>query len=800
MLVALEAGLRRIARALSPSEWAIRLLGLSRPEDTEAPGLLLIQIDGLSRTQLERAMREEHLPFLRRLLQQEGYLLHAQYSGLPASTPAVQAELFYGVKTAVPAFCFRDHEEHTVFRMYDLPAAAAIEARLQRDHGPGLLEDGSAWTDIFSGGAAESHFCASTLGWGLWLRRSMNPLALGMLLLTHVHLVARILGLMAVELALAVVGFVRGTWRGKGMLEELLFILTRVAICILLRELVVTGVQIDLARGLPIIHVNFIGYDEQAHRRGPASRFAHWSLRGIDAAIARLWRAAHHSHRRHYDVWVYSDHGQEGTQPFPVARGRTVQAAVAEVLGAAAPTGPEPPAERRGVQSQRAYWLRGRFVRLLDAHNRTPAGTGNPSLVVTSMGGLGHVYPPQPLDLEARLQLGPQLVRQAGIPLVLTAEAPHTARAWTPEGSFQLPQEAAALLGAEHPYLHEAAQELVGICHHPSAGAFVIAGWRRHGPLLSFPMEYGSHTGPGLEETNAFALLPMDAPLPQRAHGYLRPLDLRQAALHFLGRAPAGTAPVATVRPRAAGRLRLLTYNVHRCLGMDGKLSPTRIARVIARYAPDVVALQEVDVKHRSTGGVDQTEHIARLLGMTGQFHPALRMKDGDYGIAVMSRYPMQLMKADVLPRLRAQAYYQPRAALWVTVDVMGAPVQVINTHLSLWPEERLRQIEALLGREWLRHPRCRAPEVLCGDFNAWPGSPVYRQVSAVLQDAQRAVSAHEPKHTWAGRWPLARIDHVFVGSRVRVLGIEVPTTALERVASDHLPLIVDVQLPAVLH
>lgn len=794
MLAVLEASLRRITRALNPSEWAIRLLRLSRSEDTDAPGLLLIQIDGLSRTQLERALREGNMPFLRRLMQRDGYLLHAHYSGLPASTPAVQAEFFYGVKTAVPAFCFRDHEAKRVFRMYDQPAAAAIEARLQRDHGPGLLEGGSAWTDIFSGGAAESHFCASTLGWGLWLRRMMNPVVLALMLLTHLHVAVRTVALMALELVLAAAAFVRGTLIGKGFQDELFFVLTRVMICILLRELVVIGVRIDLARGLPIIHLNFIGYDEQAHRRGPSSRFAHWSLRGIDYAIRRLWQAAH-AGPRPYDVWIYSDHGQEDTRPYPVVRGQTVQQAVAKVFGQAAVFGDTAASDRQGVQSRRVHWLGGRWARQLGTRDQIDRD-GDGELIVTGMGGLGHVYPPHNLSAAERRHFGPRLVAEAGIPLVLTSEGPAQARAWTSAGEFELPRDAAALLGAEHPYLQDAATELVRLCHHPSAGTFVIAGWRRDQPLLSFPMEYGSHTGPGLEETNAFALLPMDAPLPQRAQGYLRPSDLRLAALHFLGRAPAGSPPPAAGRTRGPGQLRLLTYNVHRCVGMDGRLSPARIARVIARYAPDVVALQEVDVRHRPAGRVDQTEDIARRLGMTGQFHPALRMKDGDYGIAIMSRYPLQLMKADVLPRLKVARHYQPRAALWVTIDVAGQPVQVINTHLSLWPQERLRQIEALLGREWLQHPLCKAPEILCGDFNAWPGSPVYRQVSAALHDAQRAVRTHTPKHTWIGRYPLARIDHVFVGSRVRVLGIEVPTTALEKAASDHLPLIVDVQLP----
>jgi hypothetical protein len=152
------------------------------------------------------------------------------------------------------------------------------------------------------------------MGWGPTLRAA-NPLVLLAFLLSNFYSFLRVAVLLLMELGLALFDFVRGLVGGQDFFKELKFIPTRVAISILLRELCVIGGKIDISRGLPIIHINFLGYDEQSHRRGPRSLFAHWTLKGIDDAVARLWRAANHSAWRHYEVWIYSDHGQAGSGP-----------------------------------------------------------------------------------------------------------------------------------------------------------------------------------------------------------------------------------------------------------------------------------------------------------------------------------------------------------------------------------------------------------------------------------------------------------------------------------------------------
>ena len=257
--------------------------------------------------------------------------------------------------------------------------------------------------------------------------------------------------------------------------------------------------------------------------------------------------------------------------------------------------------------------------------------------------------------------------------------------------------------------------------------------------------------------------------------------------------------PIAPHRKeRSASRplqLRVLTYNVRRCLGTDGRLSPKRIAEVIAVFEPDLVALQELDVGRVRTGAVDQAHEVAHQLGMSFHFHPSLRVMEELYGDAILTLRPCTLVKAGPLPGLPGRRDPEPRGALWAAVDAGGATLQVINTHLGLAPRERLAQIEALLGPDWLGHPACRDPKILIGDFNTLPRSRAYRRLTRHLVDAQRAQPDPRPRPTFPSRLPMLRIDHAFVGSGVEVVSSAVPRTPLTRVASDHLPLVLDLRV-----
>ncbi len=135
---------------------------------------------------------------------------------------------------------------------------------------------------------------------------------------------------------------------------------------------------------------------------------------------------------------------------------------------------------------------------------------------------------------------------------------------------------------------------------------------------------------------------------------------------------------------------RILTYNVHRCLGMDGRLDVGRVAEVIARQAPDIVALQEVDVGRARTGGVDQAHKLAERLRMAFRFNAALRIEEELYGDAILTALPERLVQAGPLPGHPRIRRLEPRGALWISVELPdGRELQVINTHLGLVPREQ---------------------------------------------------------------------------------------------------------------
>ncbi|MFI5410372.1 endonuclease/exonuclease/phosphatase family protein [Kaistia sp. UC242_56] len=243
---------------------------------------------------------------------------------------------------------------------------------------------------------------------------------------------------------------------------------------------------------------------------------------------------------------------------------------------------------------------------------------------------------------------------------------------------------------------------------------------------------------------------------------------------------------------------RILSYNVHACVGTDKKLSPERIARVIQSCDPDIVALQEIDVGRARSGRIDQAQVLAELLGMEAHFHPSTRIgPDEHYGDAILTRLPYSMKKMGMLPGFHERIKVEPRGALWASVHVGGVDVQVVNTHLGVWPHEQMLQLSALLGPEWLGHPECREPVVFLGDFNAPPGLSPYRRLAAEFIDVQKAWGERKAKPTFPGRLPTLRIDHVWLRGRAAVQNVEVVRTPLARVASDHLPLVVDLDFTA---
>jgi endonuclease/exonuclease/phosphatase family metal-dependent hydrolase len=773
--------------------------------------VILLQVDGLSRKQLERALQRGKMPFVRKLCKSGDHRLASFYSGLPSTTPAVQAELFFGVRAAVPAFAFRDSDTGQTVEMIQPSAAAKIQEASKRDH-RGLLEGGSAYSNIYSGGAREPHFCASAMGVGQLLGRAGFG-RITLVVLWNMMAVVRSLGLLIAEFVVAVVDFFRGILDGNDLWAEFKLVPARVVIGVLIRELITIGVESDAVRGLPIIHANFLGYDEQSHGRGPDSAMAHWSLRQIDGAIARIVRAARASRRRDYQVWIYSDHGQQASTPYQDEQGRTLEEVVDVFFERDAPrppnstAGPETP-WIRGIQTLRAGWLGGvwakRLAALAESFADTEGSKASVRPTVVAKGPLGHIYLPASCDLPRKRRLAARLASEARVPWIFMPRDTSGVLAWHDESTYQLPEDAETVFGKEHPFLSELVEDFERVCRHRHAGDLVVSGWHSDGSTVSFVREKGAHAGPGTEETGGFVLVPSEVRIPAAApFDYWRPARVRQAVLRTIGREqnePELSRPAVHDRcspasePGNARRLRIMTYNVHSCIGTDGRLSPARIAWLIASYDPDIVALQEIDVGRTATGQVDQAARIARELTMSHTFHPSIVVGSEAYGNAILSRIPIRLRGAGLLPVLAGKPSREPRGVLWVTVETEDLPLQLFATHLGLSRRERQLQLASLLGSDWLGHPECNGPVVLCGDFNAIPTSSVYRQLTARFRDAQTAVAGHRPKSTWFSRYPVLRLDHVFLSHDLTVRCVQVPDTYLARVASDHLPLIADVE------
>jgi len=240
---------------------------------------------------------------------------------------------------------------------------------------------------------------------------------------------------------------------------------------------------------------------------------------------------------------------------------------------------------------------------------------------------------------------------------------------------------------------------------------------------------------------------------------------------------------------------RILTYNVHRCLGSDGRLSPERIAEVIASAAPDIVALQELDVGRPRTGGVDQAGKIAEALGMTLHFHAAVQVMEEKFGDAILTANPCRLIKTGHLRGKSLIPNRQARGALWAEVDIEGEKLQVINTHIGVTARERIAQVNTLIGPEWLAHPDFRDPALLAGDLNALPLGRTCKLLATQLGGRETAAALDGSLATFPSRMPVLSIDHVLASPSVQIVAAEVIRTPLARLASDHLPLQVDFQL-----
>ena len=225
-------------------------------------------------------------------------------------------------------------------------------------------------------------------------------------------------------------------------------------------------------------------------------------------------------------------------------------------------------------------------------------------------------------------------------------------------------------------------------------------------------------------------------------------------------------------------RIRVLSYNIHHGAGVDGKLDLERIARVIKSVNPDIVALQECDQKTQRTGGVDQPAELARLTEMHGVFGENIRFGGGQYGNAVLSKFPIAKHENAHLPCFD-DGEQRGMLICEIRPKELGTALLFCCTHLDHRPDSRERLASAKRINEWIQQ-RGQTPAILAGDLNATPSSSVLTEFSKAWRISNQQKLATVPVTK-----PSRQIDFILSRPLGRWKALE--TTVLsEAVASDH--------------
>lgn len=224
--------------------------------------------------------------------------------------------------------------------------------------------------------------------------------------------------------------------------------------------------------------------------------------------------------------------------------------------------------------------------------------------------------------------------------------------------------------------------------------------------------------------------------------------------------------------------LRVLTWNIHGGIGRDGRYDLDRILALARAFHPDVVALQELDSRGR-LATLAPLLHLQQGLGEHSAEARTITVPDGHYGHVLISRYPL----SDVEVHDLSVTGRERRCAIEAVVELPGAAIRLVATHLGLGFRERLRQAQQLAAIAIKRE----GPLVILGDFNDWQGS-VRRILSPILP-------AWSSFRTFPARRPFLGLDGIYCR----------PVDALARSwidpraahASDHLPVLADIRAPA---
>lgn len=243
-------------------------------------------------------------------------------------------------------------------------------------------------------------------------------------------------------------------------------------------------------------------------------------------------------------------------------------------------------------------------------------------------------------------------------------------------------------------------------------------------------------------------------------------------------------------------RIRVLTYNIHRAIGVDRRFRPERIVDVVAHHDPDVALLQEVDDGVPRSRGLDLGRELAEAIGYP---HVAIghnvSLKKGRYGNATLSRFPIRRERnIDLTIRQKKR-----RGCQHTTLDLGDGRgvLEVFNLHLGLSAQERLRQLEVLARSREMRRVREPVPCLVGGDFNDWRSQlkPVMTETMGFASATERRRGRDGVIRTYPSFSPQAGLDRIYFRGPVDLVRARRCRLNLSKVASDHLPVVAELDL-----
>ena len=232
--------------------------------------------------------------------------------------------------------------------------------------------------------------------------------------------------------------------------------------------------------------------------------------------------------------------------------------------------------------------------------------------------------------------------------------------------------------------------------------------------------------------------------------------------------------------------LRVVTYNTHKCQGMDGRVRPERIVRVLEELNADIIALQEVLSISDHRPESDQSRFIAQALGMNYVHAEARKLQGGVYGNVLLARYPIFASRNLDISRTGREE----RSVLRGDIPVDGQCLHIFNLHLGTGFLERRFQARALMEHRVLAAPDLTGPRIVLGDMNEWIRGLVTRTLTQELRRLDLEVPRF--RRRYPALLPFLHLDYIYYEHTLRARDAFHHASRTALMASDHLPLVAD--------